>query len=270
MSTHHTAMRLYGMALKLYPAPFRSEFGEEMSEVFGRAVLDTAGGSRWPLFELFLREMAGIVSGAARERTTREALAATACGNAAPLAAGLAVAGVLFLGVLFAGGAFIFQPFLYLFVLAALILGSIEVGRLQAQGRPPGQRLFRTGLALFLVMAAVPAARLADHVWLGHLARSGGQLEYVLPGVVVRAIPVAVLSGSGASSIPWDELLPEDRSGFIHSDSRSAMAGTRLLTVWHRHPSSPPYELLILLLAGSLALTAAHAARRRRAPAVSA
>ena len=119
-------------------------------------------------------------------------------------------------------------------------------------------------------MAAVPAARLADHVWLEHLARSGGQLEYVLPGVVVRAIPVAVLSGSGASSIPWDELLPEDRSGFIHSDSRSAMAGTRLLTVWHRHPSSPPYELLILLLAGSLALIAAHAARRRLAHAVSA
>ena len=108
MSTHHTAMRLYGMALKLYPAPFRSEFGEEMSEVFGRAVLDTASGGRWPLLELFLREMAGIVAGAARERTTREALAATACGNAAPLAAGLAVAGVLFLGVLFAGGAFIF------------------------------------------------------------------------------------------------------------------------------------------------------------------
>lgn len=108
MSTHHTAMRLYGMALKLYPAPFRSEFGEEMSEVFGRAVLDTASGGRWPLLELFLRKMAGIVAGAARERTTRKALAATACGNAAPLAAGLAVAGVLFLGVLFAGGAFIF------------------------------------------------------------------------------------------------------------------------------------------------------------------
>ena len=48
MSTHHTAMRLYGMALKLYPAPFRSEFGEEMSEVFGRAVtelfMEEAGG----------------------------------------------------------------------------------------------------------------------------------------------------------------------------------------------------------------------------------
>ena len=48
----------------------------------------------------------------------------------------------------------------------------------------------------------------------------------------------------------------------IASLRRSAMAGTRLLTVWHRHPSSPPYELLILLLAGSLALIAAHAARR--------
>ena len=249
MRTRDIAVLLYGLALKLYPAPFQAEFGEEMSEVFGRAVLDAASGGRWTLPELLLREMTGIVVGSARERTTRAALAAAVRGHAAPLTAGLAVAGVFFLGMLFAGGTFIFQPLLYLFVMVALMLGSIEAGRLQVEGRPSGQRLFRTGLALFLVMVAVPAARLVDHAWLGHLARFGGGLEHVLPGIDVRAMPVAVLSDPGAGSIPWDDVLPEDRSGFIHSDSRPAMAGTVVLRLM-RSPMrvlGKPISLLVLL-----------------------
>ena len=166
------------------------------------------------------------------------------------------------LGALFAGGASLFHPALYAFILGVLVFGAIEIGRILAERYSLRRCLVRTGLPLVFVLAAVPAARVIDHAYLDSLARAGGEVEYQLPGISVRATTVAVAPGA---AVAWAEFLPEDRAGTIHSRSRAGTERTQLVTVWHRLPSSPPYELILPLLTASLAV-ASHRLRRYFGP----
>src|SRR5260370_7739394 len=60
--------RAYSMALVLYPADFRAQFGAEMVKVFEQAAAQRRdrGGACVLLF--FVKEMLGLLAGAARER----------------------------------------------------------------------------------------------------------------------------------------------------------------------------------------------------------
>lgn len=58
--------RAYSMGLALYPADFRAQFGAEMVTVFEQAAAQRRGRTRVLLF--FVKEMLGLLSGAARER----------------------------------------------------------------------------------------------------------------------------------------------------------------------------------------------------------
>jgi DNA-binding PadR family transcriptional regulator len=65
---HVSLRRAYSMGLVLYPADFRAQFGAEMVTVFEQAAAQrrARGGTRVLLF--FVREMLGLLAGAARER----------------------------------------------------------------------------------------------------------------------------------------------------------------------------------------------------------
>ena len=251
---------LYRAFLGLYPPAFREEHGAEMAEVFEEASADAAARGRRHLLKLCALEAAGLAAGAAREWRQPGILAAEWRANAVPVAAGAAAGGAFLLGAVFAGGPWIFQPAFCALAAGLLILGSIVAGRIWASKGTLAGRLLRTGGALLLVLAAVPAARLADTLWLGSLAASGGEVAYSLPGINVEARSVAVALGT---SLDWEAILPSDRRGLIHSGSLRGAGETRLVTIWHRLPSSPPYELLIPLLAGLFSV-ASHAARRRK------
>lgn len=58
--------RAYSMGLVLYPADFRAQFGAEMVTVFEQAAAQRRSGTRVLLF--FVKEMLGLLAGAARER----------------------------------------------------------------------------------------------------------------------------------------------------------------------------------------------------------
>jgi len=58
--------RAYSMGLVLYPADFRAQFGAEMVTVFEQAAAQRRGGTSVLLF--FVKEMLGLLAGAARER----------------------------------------------------------------------------------------------------------------------------------------------------------------------------------------------------------
>src|SRR5258708_26561778 len=60
--------RAYSMGLVLYPADFRAQFGAEMVKVFEQAAAQRRdrGGACVLLF--FVKEMLGLLAGAARER----------------------------------------------------------------------------------------------------------------------------------------------------------------------------------------------------------
>lgn len=51
------ASRIYGLLVRLYPRPFRQEFGEEMRAVFADAAADAAGRGIGALLALCLREL---------------------------------------------------------------------------------------------------------------------------------------------------------------------------------------------------------------------
>jgi len=65
---HVSLRRAYSMGLVLYPADFRAQFGAEMVTVFEQAEAQRCarGGTRVLLF--FVKEMLGLLVGAARER----------------------------------------------------------------------------------------------------------------------------------------------------------------------------------------------------------
>lgn len=64
--------RAYTMGLALYPADFRAQFGAEMLAVFEQAVAQRRSRGRIYVLLFFVREMLGLVAGAARERVFRD------------------------------------------------------------------------------------------------------------------------------------------------------------------------------------------------------
>lgn len=60
-------LRLYRLALRLYPAAHRERFGEEMVAVFGELQAETVSRGVLAQSRFCLRETAGVVAGALRE-----------------------------------------------------------------------------------------------------------------------------------------------------------------------------------------------------------
>jgi DNA-binding PadR family transcriptional regulator len=60
--------RAYSTGLVLYPADFRAQFGAEMVTVFEQAAAQRRGGGGTCVLLFFVKEMLGLLAGAARER----------------------------------------------------------------------------------------------------------------------------------------------------------------------------------------------------------
>lgn len=60
-------LNLYRHALRLYPAPHREQFGEEMLAIFRDLHAETAAQGLAAQIQLYIREVAGIIAGAVRE-----------------------------------------------------------------------------------------------------------------------------------------------------------------------------------------------------------
>jgi hypothetical protein len=60
-------LRLYRLALRLYPTAHREQFGEEMVAVFGELQAETVSSGVLAQCRFCLRETAGVVAGALRE-----------------------------------------------------------------------------------------------------------------------------------------------------------------------------------------------------------
>lgn len=65
---HISLRRAYSMGLVLYPADFRAQFGAEMVTVFEQAAAQRRGRGRTCVLLFFVKEMLGLLTGAARER----------------------------------------------------------------------------------------------------------------------------------------------------------------------------------------------------------
>jgi hypothetical protein len=61
------SVSIYRRLLRLYPAPHRERFGEEMAAVFGEMETDTVSKSMVERAAFWFRETAGVLSGAVRE-----------------------------------------------------------------------------------------------------------------------------------------------------------------------------------------------------------
>ena len=59
---------LYRLLLRLYPVGFRLEFADEMLSVFDDLVRSACGSSAWSRSHLYVREIRGLLNGAAEER----------------------------------------------------------------------------------------------------------------------------------------------------------------------------------------------------------
>ena len=64
--------RAYSMGLVLYPADFRAQFGGEMVAVFEQAAAQRRGRGGACVVLFFVKEMLGLVAGAARERVLHD------------------------------------------------------------------------------------------------------------------------------------------------------------------------------------------------------
>lgn len=64
--------RAYSMGLVLYPADFRAQFAAEMITVFEQAAAQRRGPGRTSLLLFFVKEMLGLLVGAAREHVVRD------------------------------------------------------------------------------------------------------------------------------------------------------------------------------------------------------
>ena len=62
----------YSMGLMLYPADFRAQFGAEMVTVFEQAAAQRRERGSACVLLFFVREMFGLLAGAARERLFRD------------------------------------------------------------------------------------------------------------------------------------------------------------------------------------------------------
>jgi hypothetical protein len=61
-------LSLYRCLLRLYPAAYRDEYGEEMSSVFSEEHCETSSKGSLPRAAFLLREFAGLLHGALQER----------------------------------------------------------------------------------------------------------------------------------------------------------------------------------------------------------
>jgi hypothetical protein len=61
-------LSLYRCLLRLYPAAYRDEYGEEMSGVFSEVHSETSSQGSLPRAAFLLRELAGLLHGALQER----------------------------------------------------------------------------------------------------------------------------------------------------------------------------------------------------------
>jgi DNA-binding PadR family transcriptional regulator len=64
--------RVYSMGLAFYPADFRAQFGAEMVTVFEQAAAQRRGRGVTCVLLFFVKEMLGLLAGAARERIFRD------------------------------------------------------------------------------------------------------------------------------------------------------------------------------------------------------
>jgi hypothetical protein len=62
-------LKLYRALLRLYPADFRAEFGDEMTSVFVDSQRERSTTGPLPRGMFYLRELAGLILGALRERS---------------------------------------------------------------------------------------------------------------------------------------------------------------------------------------------------------
>jgi hypothetical protein len=60
---------VYRCLLRLYPADYRDEYGDEMAAVFLEAQVETRAEGLLPRGAFYLREVAGLLRGALREDT---------------------------------------------------------------------------------------------------------------------------------------------------------------------------------------------------------
>jgi hypothetical protein len=243
------AHKIYRKALLLYPAEFRSEFGEEMAETFDDSARDRRSAGAMPLLRFYSREAVGLIRGAISQTSVRRLFARAFRRWSTPLLGGI-LAGIVFLsGAVLAGGPFIFSPVLNLFALLLLVAGSIWVGRAWSGSQPLLKKLVHSGIALFLILGAVPAVRMMDDGYLNRMAEQDGQVHYAIPGISVMA--------KTASTVP------QRLQGLVYSRTRPRPGADDLVAVWHRGPSSPPYELIVVLLAIVLTLTTHEVGRAR-------
>lgn len=61
-------LSLLNVLLRLYPAEYRAEFGEEMLDVLGQAMIEARRRGRFVSVRASMRESAGLVRGAMKER----------------------------------------------------------------------------------------------------------------------------------------------------------------------------------------------------------
>lgn len=62
-----TSISVYRQLLRLYPAPHRRQFGEEMMAVFGDIRTDAASRGAVARIAFYIREIAGLIAGAVQE-----------------------------------------------------------------------------------------------------------------------------------------------------------------------------------------------------------
>jgi len=64
---HRVLIRGNGLLLRLYPAAYRDEFGEEMADVFDQALVEASDQGRAAVIRLCLRELGGWLSSVGRQ-----------------------------------------------------------------------------------------------------------------------------------------------------------------------------------------------------------
>lgn len=268
--------RWYGLLLGLYPRSFREQFGAEMTELYRQ--LDREARNQGPFAHLILaaRESAGLSTGLLKEWCDRagrlrpaDLLRArhlpgrlwgdlvrerdTATGSAV-LGAGLA--GIFLLGMALAQGDTLFLWVSY--PVAALALGLLggTLGWLRG-GRQVGRGRRTAGLLLLALLLA-PSLRVVDLAYLSRLADEGRGTSYAHAGVRAEVIPLAAEASFAAAN----RRVPRPHDGLLRTRMVHGPDGRGLLTIWQRAGDTPPYELLVVLGCGMLALLT-HTGRRR-------
>ena len=242
------------LLLLLLPPGFRAEFGEEMLLTLASAANDVRGP--WNRARFWARELRGWIGLALLQHARGDAPARHAGrrGVVAVTVAGLAGGLVLWLGGTLVASHGIYWRAAHPVATAAIALLGAAIGWELAGASAARARLWRCSGLLFLLLATLPAFRIADHHYLSRAATHGG-VSFTLPGIEVRS---EVLPPDAPTPTPT----PAPIQGFQATRHHVGSGGVRLRTVWERRPDAPPYLVLALLLLLSASL-AAHATRLR-------